>query len=258
MSTLFTGGKISGIFTLAFQGITKAVGLLTKAVITVIDQVVDIVTDITAPLTDALMQLPIVGETIGTVLNIGTGLVAELSNGVHAISDEFIAGDLLGGVSTALNGTTSLLGQSLNGVSDILDNVLATTAPITSPLTNLPILGDVVSAVGQTSSNLNGLIAETGDYISSIQPIDLVTSVLNNPVASVGGVIQDVSGTLDSLLDDLAPVTTTVSTLPVIGDIITTVGTVVGSANHGLYDLGTQLNQSNAFELELNLPLQFG
>lgn len=258
MTTLFTSGKISGVFTLAVQGISKAVGLLTKAVITVIDHVVEVVAEIAAPLTDALSQLPVIGESIETVLNVGTGLVSGLSQGVHAISDELLTGDLVGGLNTALNGSTALLGQTVNGVSDILDSVLATTAPLTAPLAALPIIGDVVTAVSQTSTNLTGFVAETGDYIASIQPVDLVTDLLTNPIASVGGVVQDVSGSLGSLLDDLAPVTTTVSTLPVVGDVITTVGTVIGSANDGLYDLGTQLTQFNAFDLELNLPLQFG
>ena len=258
MSTLFTNGKISSVFTLAFQGITKVVGLLTKAVITVIDQVVEIVTDITSPLTEALTQLPVIGETIETVLNVGTGLISGVSQGVHAISDDFLAGDLLGGVSTALNGTTSLLGQSLNGVSDIVDNVLDTTAPLTGLLTNIPVLGDVVGAVGETVGNLSGFVAETGDYVADIEPLDLVTGLLNNPVASVGGVIQDVSGTLDSLLDDLAPITTTVTTLPVVGEIVGGVGSATSLLNDGLYTLGTQLTQFKPLDLEFGTPLQFG
>lgn len=241
-------GKISGVLSLALQGITTALGVLTKTVITVVDEVVSTVSDLTAPVSDQLGTLPVVGDLLSTVLNVSTGLVSGVSEGVHAISDQWIAGDLTGGVNTALNGTTDLLGQSLEGVSDILDSVLATTAPLTTPLANLPLLGDVVTAVGQTGSNLSGLIDETGQYVAAINPLELLNSTLENPVASVGGVIQDVSGTVDALLNDLAPVTDVASSLPVAGAVVGLVGETVSAVNQGLYDLGAQLGQVNSLE----------
>lgn len=257
MFSLFSG-KISGVFTLLAQGISQAVGFITKAVISVVDDVVDLVSELTAPITEKLTVLPVLGETVSAVLDVTTDLLGNVSNGVHAIADELLTGNLFGGVTTALNGTTDVVGSGLNGVSDILDSVLSMTAPLTAPLTALPVLGDVVAAIGQTTSNLSGFIAEIGDYVVSVQQLDLVTGLLSNPVASIGGVVQDVSDTLDSLLDDLAPITTTVTALPVVGDIVATVGSAVDSVNDGLYDLGTQLTQFKAFDLELSLPLQFG
>ena len=253
MANLFSDSKFNGVFTLAVQGISKAVGLLTKAVITLIDEVVETVSTLTAPLTDALTQLPVVGDTLETVLDASTGLLAGASQGVHAVTDQLIQGDLLGGIDTLLNGTTDLVGQTLGGVSDILDSVLDTTAPLTAPLVSLPVVGDVVAAVGQATSNLSGLVAETGDYVAGIQPLDLINDLLNNPVASVGGVIQDVSSTVDALLDDLAPITDTAADLPVIGGVVATVGSTVGVVNEGLYDLGTQLGKVSPLDLELNL-----
>lgn len=253
MASLLGGGKFNGVFTLAVQGISKAVGFLTKAVITLVDEVVETVSTLTAPLTNALTQLPVVGDTLKTVLDTSTGLLADVSQGVHAVSDQLLQGDLAGGIDTLLNGTTDLVGQTLDGVSDILDSVLDTTAPLTAPLLSLPVIGDVVASVGQTTSNLSGLISETGDYVAGIQPLDLVNDVLSNPVASVGGVLQDVSGTVDALLDDLAPITDTAADLPVIGSIVTTVGATAGAVNDGLYDLGTQLGKVGPLDLELQL-----
>ncbi len=249
--------KLNGVFTLAVQGISKVVGFLTKAVITLVDEVVEVVSTLTAPLTDALTQLPVIGNTVETVLDSTTGLLGGISSGVHAVADKLLEGDLLGGVDTLLNGTTDLVGQSLGGVSDILDSVLETTAPLTAPLLSLPVVGDVVAAVGQTASNLSGLVAETGDYVAGIQPLDLVSNLLNNPVATVGGVVQDVSGTVDALLDDLAPITDTVTSLPVVGDVVATAGSTIGAVNAGLYDLGTQLSKVSPLDLELSLPQQY-
>lgn len=240
--------KISGVLSLALQGITTALGVLTKTVITVVDEVVSTVSDLTAPLSAQLGALPVVGDLLSTVLNVSTGLVSGVSAGVHAISDQWIAGDLACGVNTALNGTTDLLGQGLGGVSDILDSVLAATAPLTAPLANLPILGDVVTAIGQTGSNLSGLVDETGQYVAAINPLELINNTLENPVASVGGVIQDVSGTLDALLNDLVPVTDVATSLPVAGAVVGLVGETVSTVNQGLYELGAQLGQVNSLD----------
>lgn len=247
MTSLLSGSKFNGVFTLAVQGISKAVGFLTKAVITLIDEMVETVSILTAPLTDALTQLPVVGDTLETVLDTSTGLLADVSQGVHAVSDQLLQGDLPSGIDIFLNGTTDLVGQTLDGVSDILDSVLDTTAPLTAPLVSLPVIGDV----GETASNLSGLVAETGDYVAGIQPLDLVNDTLNNPVASVGGVLQDISGTVDALLDDLAPTTDTATDLPAIGSIVTTVGAIAGAVNTGLYDLGAQLGKVSPLDLEL-------
>src|SRR5690606_40656928 len=123
--------KISGVLSLALQGITTALGVLAKTVITVVDEVVSTVSDLTAPLSAQLGALPVVGDLLSTVLNVSTGLVSGVSAGVHAISDQWIAGDLACGVNTALNGTTDLLGQGLGGVCVILDSVIVVRAPLT-------------------------------------------------------------------------------------------------------------------------------
>ena len=96
-----------------------------------------------------------------------------------------------------------------------------------------------MDAVGETTGNLTGLLAETGGYVASIDPTELLTAVLNAPLTSVGGVVQDVSGTLDALLDDIAPITSIATELPVVGESTTVL-------NHGLYDVGSLLQSVNS------------
>jgi hypothetical protein len=103
-----------------------------------------------------------------------------VSQGVHAVSDQLLQGDLSDGIDTLLNGTTDLVGQTLDGVSDILDSVLDTTAPLTAPLLSLPVIGDVIASVGQTTSNLSGLISETGDYVAD-QPDECIELLALRP-----------------------------------------------------------------------------
>lgn len=60
MFGLFTG-KISGVLSLVFQGISKAVGLIIETVSNVIDTVVETVSTLATPITEQLTQLPVVG-----------------------------------------------------------------------------------------------------------------------------------------------------------------------------------------------------
>ncbi|WP_257223151.1 MULTISPECIES: hypothetical protein [unclassified Acinetobacter] len=108
------------------------------------------------------------------------------------------------------------------------------------------MLGGLLDAVGETTGNLTGLLAETGGYVASIDPTELLTAVLNAPLTSVGGVVQDVSGTLDALLDDIAPITSIATELPVVGDLVQVVGESTTVLNHGLYDVGSLLQSVNS------------
>lgn len=108
------------------------------------------------------------------------------------------------------------------------------------------MLGGLLDAVGETTGNLTGLLAETGGYVASIDPTKLLTAVLNAPLTSVGGVVQDVSGTLDALLDDIAPITSIATELPVVGDLVQVVGESTTVLNHGLYDVGSLLQSVNS------------
>ena len=84
--------------------------------------------------------------------------------------------------------------------------------------------------------------------LAAINPVELINNTLENPVASVGGVIQDVSGTLDALLNDLVPVTDVATSLPVAGTVVGLVGETVSTVNQGLYELGAQLGQVNSLD----------
>ena len=242
MFSLFTG-KISGVFSLALQGISKALGFVIETVTSVVDTVVETVGTLTSPLTDTLTSLPLVGGTVESVLDLKSNLVGNLSEGLHSVASDLSEGDLLGGVNTALNSVTATLGETIADGANILSNVIDVTTPVTGLLSELPGLGDILNAAGETTSNLIGFVEETGDYVASIHPTDLVNGLLSDPTGSVGGVIQDASGSLENLLNDLVPITDVVSTLPVVGDAVTVAGQLAGSITDGLYDVGSLLGQ---------------
>ncbi len=242
MFSLFTG-KISGVLSLAFQGISKAVGLVVETVSNVIDGVVETLGAITNPITEQLTQLPVVGDTVDAVLDLKSNILNNLGNGLDAIASDLSQGDLLGGVTTALNGVTSTVGQTMTDTADVLQQVSGLASPITGLISDLPGLEGILNAANQTTSNLIGFVAETGQYVGSINPTELVSGLLSDPTASLGGVVQDASGTLENLLNDLVPVTDVVSELPVLGDVVSQVGQTVQGINQGIYDLGTQISQ---------------
>ena len=244
MFGLFTG-KISGVLSLVFQGISKAVGSIIETVSNVIDTVVETVGTLTNPITEQLTQLPVVGDTVDTVLDLKSNVLGNLTDGLDAIANNLSQGDLLGGVNTALSGLTSTVGKTIIDTAGVVEQVANLTSPVTGLISGLSGLGDVLGAANQTTSNLIGFVEETGQYVGSINPTELVSSLLSDPTGSIGGVVQDVSTTLENLLNDLVPVTDLVSELPVIGDVLSQVGQTAHNINQGIYDLGTQISQPN-------------
>lgn len=242
MLSLFSG-KISSVFTLAFQGIAKVVGFVLETLTSVVDTVVETVNTLTAPLTETLTKLPLVGDTIHSILDLESNLVGNLSEGLHAVASDFSEGDLLGGLNTALNGVTATVGETLGDTSDLLGNVVGLTAPVSGLLGSIPGLEGIIDAAGETTNNLLGFVEETGEYVAGIQPLALVNGLLSDPTASIGGVLQDTSVTLDNLLNDLVPMTDVVTALPVVGEVVHVTGSVLGSVTDGLYDVGTLLGQ---------------
>lgn len=242
MFSLFTG-KISSVLSLAFQGLSKLVGWVIETASDVIDTVVETVGSITTPLTEQLTQLPVVGGTVEAVLDLQSNLVGQLSDGLDAIAHDLSQGDLLGGVSTALNGLTSTAGQAIEHTAGVVEQLVALSSPITGLISDLPGLGDVLDAADQTTSYLIGFVEEIGQYVGSINPTELVSGLLSDPAGSVGGVVQDASATLENLLNDLVPVTDWASELPVVGDVVTQVGETANTINQAIYDVGTQISQ---------------
>ncbi len=184
---------------------------------------------------------------IEKVLAVENQLVGTFGDGLHAVADQLAITATSGGVQTALNGVTGVVGQTVTEVAGLVDHISGgVAAPITDALSDLPLLGGLLNAVGETTGNLTRLLAERATTVASIDPTELLTSVLNDPLASVGGVAQDVSGTLDALLDDIAPITSIATELPVVGDLVQVVGESTTALNQGLYDVGTLLQSVNS------------
>lgn len=231
-------GKISGVFNLAFQGISKVLGFVVDTVATVVDTVVETVSSLTQPVNDQLSELPIVGDAVDSILNLESNLVNNLTGGLHAVADDLLDGNLIGGVETALNGVTATVGETLTDVSTVLGDVVELATPVTDLIATVPSLAPILESVGDTTSNIIGFVAETGEYVSDIQPLELITDLLDQPTATIGATLQDVSGTLDNLLNDLAPITASAAQLPVVGELVATAGVVSSALTQGLYDAG--------------------
>lgn len=242
MFSLFSG-KISGVLSMAFQGITKTVGSILKTVVETVDSLSDTLQSLTNPLTDSLTQLPIVGESIGELLDLKSNILGNVSEGLHSVADQLIANDLGAVVTSTLEVLPTLIGDTLSDAVEVADSVLDLTTPVTGLLNDVPVLGDLLNSVGETSANLLGFVEETGNYVSDLDLSELVGGLLSDPTASIGGVIQDASGTLDSLLNDLVPVTDLLTEIPVVGDVAAQAGQLVTNINQGIFDLGTQVSQ---------------
>lgn len=248
MFSLFTG-KISGVFSLALQGLSKALGFVVETVTNVVDKVIETTALVTSPITDKLTALPIIGNTIDSVLKLESNLIGNLSGGLHAVADDLSQGNLVAGISTALNGVTSTVGQTIGDGVNIVENVVGLSSPITGLIGGLPVLGPVVDAAGETSSNLLGFVKETGDYVASINPIELVSGLITDPTGSIGGVIQDTSSTLGNLLNDLSPLTNSVKDLPVVGGLVDAVGETSTNLLGFMAETGDYISGINPLDL---------
>lgn len=176
-------------------------------------------------------------------MDLKSNVLGKLTDGLDAIANNLSQGDFLGGLSTALSGLTSTVGQTITDTADVVEQVANLTSPVTGLISDLPGLGGILNVANQTTSNLIGFVAETGQYVGSINPTELVSGLLSDPTGSIGGVVQDASGTLENLLNDLVPVTNLVSELPVIGDVLSQIGQTAHNINQSIYDLGTQISQ---------------
>ena len=133
----------------------------------------------------------------------------------------------------------------IGNVAGLADTALDLAAPLLDPLANVPVLGGLLDAVTDTAGNLVGFVGETADTVSNLDPLELIGNVLDNPLGAVGSTVQDVSGTVDALLEDLAPITNAVESLPLVGGVAAVAGDAAAALNQGLYDAGTVLQSIN-------------
>lgn len=246
MFSLF-GGKLSSVFTMIHQGISKVIGTIVEKVADVVDTVTEIASSIVQPLTETLTDLPLLGGVVGSANDFLTDTVSNISGTLHTAADQFIASNLAGGAQTLLDGATSLVGDTANGLRDLLADTTDALSPITDQLNQIPVIGNVLEAVTDTTGNLLGFVGETADYVSGIEPVPLLGDLLNNPVAAIGGVVEDLSGSLDNLLDDIAPVTDLVGNVPVVGQIVDKVVDGADLIPDALFVAGGYLQQAPSF-----------
>ena len=200
MFNLFTG-KISGVLTLALQGISKLAGEVLNLTLSIVDTVVETVNDLTAPLTKTLVNLPVIGETLTNVFDVKNNLVNTLGENLHTVADQLSEGNLTKAIETGVNGLTQLTGQIVGDVANLLDY------KIDLPLVESLPLSNILDAVNETNDNIVDSVKNIGSYISDIHPTELLTNAITDPSNTLINVIKDVSTTVDDLLDNFAPIT---------------------------------------------------
>lgn len=189
-----------------------------------------------------------VGSVIESTVTTAGNLVADTTTTLNQVGQHVAAGDISGAVDQLLDHATDLVGGTLNHASDIITDVGNLVDPITGhPLSDVPILGDVLNAAGVTVGNASGLVDELGDYVAGIDPLDTLGQLASDPFATVGGVVQDVSGILDNILEDIAPVTDLVSNVPIVGHVADGLGYVAQHTIDGLGFLGGHISQLPSF-----------
>ena len=244
---LFTG-KISSVLTTAFQGLVKTVGVIVESITEAVDTVVDSLQAGLAPLTNGLTQLPLIGDTVGSVLDTVNNLIDNTSSTLHNVANNLQGGTVTGVLPDLLNDTTNLVGGVLSDASQVVQDVANLIPPSPTPL---GVVNGVLDAVGDTLDNLSGFVDQTGTYVSNIEPLGLVSGLLSDPAGTVGDTLGDVSGILNNLLGDLEPVTNVLSDLPGIGTIVDGAETVLGHTFDGVGYLGghiSQLGNLNPFD----------
>lgn len=247
MFNLFSG-KISSVFTTAFQGLVKTIGVITQGIVDAIDHTLDIVTSLATPILDVVAKIPGLGEPVTQLVNTVTNLVDNTLDIAHLAADNLAKGDLIGAVTNiaahTLDSATDLVGQALNDASQVVTGLSQLASPLTNGiLADVPVLGDVLGSVGQTLDNLAGFVDETGSYVAGIVPGGLVAGLVLDPADTVGGVLQDVSGILTNLVGDIAPITSLVGTVPVVGTVTNGVGFVAQNTIDGIGFIGEHLEQ---------------
>lgn len=243
MFKLFTG-KLSSIFTTVYQGLSQAVGDTLTYVAGIVDIATSTIEEITSPITDELAQLPIIGSSLESTLDTVNNAISDATDTIQNVGSNLSEGNLPGAVDYLLDQATGLVGGSLNDVSEIIGEIGDIVDPITGqPLADLPILGNILTATGTTVDNASGLVNEIGDYIDAIDPVDLLSQLENAPLATVGGLVQDVSGILDNILDDVSPITDLTSDLPVVGHVVDGLGYIAQHTINGLGFLGEHISQ---------------
>lgn len=243
--TLKTGNLEGGVIDL-LDGVTSIAGNAVTGVAGLADHVVGL----TDPLTEVLGQVPVLDGAVsavgGTVDNL-LGFVGETGQYVADINPTDLLNDLASNPTGTLGGVVQdLAGSGANLVADL--------NPLVDLASQIPVLGSVVGAVSETGTNLTGLLGETGQYIGGIDAGQFVGSLLTNPIATAGELVQQVSGTVDSLLDDIAPITDLTNPVPVVNVAVDAVGALAGGITAGLYDAGTVLSTAPSLLDQFQLP----
>ncbi|MCG2921872.1 hypothetical protein KZ305_27690, partial [Escherichia coli] len=79
------------------------------------------------------------------------------------------------------------------------------TDVVTNYVTQVPVLGGVIAGVLDSVDNVVDTVGDVGQYVADVDPVQLVSDLLNAPAETLGTVVVDVAGVVADLADDLNP-----------------------------------------------------
>lgn len=213
---------------------------------------------VVAPVVAEVEKLPLVGDTAGSVVNSAVGLLSNVRREpepalTEPLTNLPVVGDvvkeagsvtapIVGGVVAPVVSTVEklplvgdTLGSVVNGVVGIASNVRREPEPaLTAPLTDLPVVGDLVKTAGGALTPVTGGVV--APVVSTVGKVPVVGPVAENVVTGAVGVLSNVRREPEPQLDAVTGVVNTVTgvtnNLPVVGGVASeVVGAVEGVVN---------------------------
>lgn len=230
-------GSLSGAISAAAQGFSKLLGKIVAVVAQVIDHTVELVGQILTPVLDTASQIPVLGKVVDTVEDLVNNLTHNLSDTLHNTSNSLLTNGVQHSVTVLLDNVTTVAGST---VSDVITSANSLVTHVVDPILNqlevLPVIGHLATGLENSLDHVLNDVHNLGQYVAQSDIIDLGGDILANPFTALGGVLGDVTETIDSLLNSLEPA---LDSIPVAGDAVQHLGQgAVNILNH----LSTGLN----------------
>lgn len=126
---------------------------------------------------------------------------------------------------------------------------------VTNYVTQVPVLGGVIAGVLDSVDNVVDTVGDVGQYVADVDPVQLVSDLLNAPAETLGTVVVDVAGVVADLADDLNPLVASTASTPVLGAVVETVTDAVDLVSGTVASVGTGLQGFNALDELINSTL---
>lgn len=130
----------------------------------------------------------------------------------------------------AADDTDNPLGSLVSGVSSALSKV---TTPVLDPVAEIlsPVAETVAPVVESVAPPVGGIVDSVAPVLEPLAPVGQVVAPVGSAVGEIvsplAPVLAPVTGAVKPIVDAAAPVTDAVSSLPVVGELVTPITSVV-------------------------------